>query len=561
MFSHEKVVIELASNTGSYLAIDIGGTQLRGFESISGSEFAGTGVTHSSSLALDLAKNIAAAIPENISEIDTVVLSLAAIPQSAEEQQLMAAAILQRVRFSKLVIASDTKAAALSGDSFADLTIAVGTGITALVKTEKENFELTGHGYLIGDEASGFWIGRSGLNAALRADEGRGPDTSLLKSAIDFYQVPAIALADHLHQLPSPVAQVAAFAPSVVAAATAGDAEALFVISQAANEIAVLIEVAIERAGIKTVSLVGGAIPHGQLLHNQVLAASQSLEIEFKPDSAEPLKGACRIAEDIELQSELIVISAMELDPKIWSKLYLLSAQKLLGQVAVSQQKSVTECVKLFADALASGKMIHTFGTGHSHLLAEEIFYRAGGLAAIYPILDERLMLHKEVVKGSQTERLPGLAQELLNKHSIASGDVVIVISNSGGNQVTIDLLKLAQSLGAKVIALTSLNHAASKSARSNAAEKIHQLADVVLDNSGVVGDALVRVAGSSMSAGPTSTVIGGALLQSVVVGTVAECLRRGIQPEIFLSSNLAGGDENNAAIFEKYRSLIDLYN
>jgi uncharacterized phosphosugar-binding protein len=205
--------------------------------------------------------------------------------------------------------------------------------------------------------------------------------------------------------------------------------------------------------------------------------------------------------------------------------------------------------------------MIHTFGTGHSHLLAEEIFYRAGGLAAIYPILDERLMLHKEVVKGSQNERLPGLARELIDQHPIASGDVVIVISNSGGNQVTIDLVKLAKGLGAKVIAVTSVNHATSSAARSSASEKIHQLADVVLDNSGVVGDALIRVAGSPMSAGPTSTVIGGALLQSVVVGTVAECLKRGIQPEIFLSSNLAGGDENNAAIFDKYRSLIDLYN
>jgi uncharacterized phosphosugar-binding protein len=423
------------------------------------------------------------------------------------------------------------------------------------------NFELTGHGYLIGDEASGFWVGRSGLNAALRADEGRGPDTSLLKAAIDFYQVPAKELADHIHQLATPVAQVAAFAPCVVKAAASGDAEALFIISQAANEISVLIEVAIERANIKTVALVGGAIPHGELLHKQVLTASQSLDIDFITDSAEPLQGARKIAENTNLQSDLIAFSSSSIESEIWSKLYLLSAQELLGRVAITQRESVAACVKLFTDALASGKMIHTFGTGHSHLLAEEIFYRAGGLAAIYPILDERLMLHKEVVKGSQNERLPGLAQELVDKHPIASGDVVIVISNSGGNQVTIDLVKLAQSLGAKVIAVTSINHATSKSARSSAAEKIHQLADVVLDNSGVVGDASVRVAGSPMSAGPTSTVIGGALLQSVVVGTVAECLKRGIKPEIFLSSNLTGGDENNAAIFDKYRSLIDLYN
>ena len=551
----------MASELGSYIAIDAGGTRIRGYESVTATEFTGSGVTHTNSLALDLAQNISAVIPDGITEVNTLVLSLAAIPQKAEEQQLMAAALLQRVRFEKLVIASDTKAAALSGRSRADLTIAVGTGITALVNTPEQNFELTGHGYLIGDEASGFWMGRSGLNAALRSDESRGPDTSLLKAAIDFYQVPAKELADHIHQLSSPVAQVAAFAPSVVKAAQSGDAEALFIISQAANEIAVLIEVAIERANIKTVALVGGAIPHGELLHNQVLVASQGLNVAFISDSAEPLEGARKIAEETKLQSDLIVISSSSIETEIWSKLYLLSAQELMGRVAITQQESVAACVDLFADALTSGKMIHTFGTGHSHLLAEEIFYRAGGLAAIYPILDERLMLHKEVVKGSQNERLPGLAQELVNQHPIASGDVVIVISNSGGNQVTIDLVKLAQGLGAKVIAVTSVNHATSKSARSNAAEKIHHLADVVLDNSGVVGDALVRVAGSPMSAGPTSTVIGGALLQSVVVGTVAECLKRGIQPEIFLSSNLAGGDENNAAIFDKYRSLIDLYN
>ena len=546
---------------GSYIAIDAGGTRIRGYESVTATEFTGSGVTHTNSLALDLARNISVAIPDGITEVNTLVLSLAAIPQKEEEQQLMAAALLQRVRFEKLIIASDTKAAALSSKSQADLTIAVGTGITALVNMPNDKFELTGHGYLIGDEASGFWIGRSGLNAALRANEGRGPDTSLLKTAINFYQVPAKELADHLHQLSSPVGQVAAFAPSVVKVAQSGDAEALFIISQAANEIAVLIEVAIERANIKTVALVGGAIPHGELLHNQVLVASQGLNIAFISDSAEPLQGARKIAEETKLQSDLIVISSSSINTAIWSKLYLLSAQELLGRVAITQQESVAACVDLFADALASGKMIHTFGTGHSHLLAEEIFYRAGGLAAIYPILDERLMLHKEVVKGSQNERLPGLAQELVNQHPIASGDVVIVISNSGGNQVTIDLVKLAQGLGAKVIAVTSVNHATSKSARSNAAEKIHHLADVVLDNSGVVGDALVQVAGSPMSAGPTSTVIGGALLQSVVVGTVAECLKRGIQPEIFLSSNLAGGDENNAAIFDKYRSLIDLYN
>ena len=551
----------MASIAGSYIAIDAGGTRLRGFESIGGTEFSGAGVRHTQSLAFDLAQAIVGTIPYEVSEVETLVLSLAAIPQKIEDRELLAAAIWQRLKFSQLIIVSDTKAAALSSQTKADLTIAVGTGITALVDAGENRFELTGHGYLIGDEASGYWIGRSGVNAALRADEGRGPATSLLKSAIDFYHVPAVQLADYLHQLPNPVTQIAAFVPMVVAAAVDGDAQASLIISQAAEEIVGLIKIAISRAGVKTVALIGGAIPRDGLLHSQVVAGGKDLGIEFVNSTAEPLAGVRKIAEDNALHNQEIVIHSSHISTETWSNLYLLNAQDLLGKVALTQHGAVADCVQLFADALSKGKMIHTFGTGHSHLLAEEIFYRAGGLAAVYPILDERLMLHKDVVKGSQNERLPGLAQELLDKHPVAAGDVVIVISNSGGNQVTIDLVNLSKAAGASVIALTSINHATSGAARSNAAQKIHQLADVVLDNSGVVGDASVQVAGSLMSVGPTSTVIGGALLQSVVVGTVAELVKRGVAPEIFLSSNLANGDENNAKLFDKYRPLIDLYN
>jgi len=554
-------VAVLVSNTDSYIAIDAGGTRLRGYESINGTHFEGTGVTHSSNLAIDLAQKVVAAIPAEISETHTVVLSLAAIPQKNVDRQLLTAAILQRLKFTTLIFVSDTKAAALSGKVDAELTIAIGTGITAYVKTSKESFELTGHGYLIGDEASGFWIGRNGVNAALRAAEGRGTETTLLQSAVDFFKCPAPALADHLHQLEGPVSQIAAFAPLVISAAQTGDKQAQSIVSESVKEITSLIQAGIERGQISTVALIGGAIPHGGLLHSQALTASKNLDITFVDGTAEPLVGACRIAVDQDLQSDLDKVFADEIETHIWSKLYLLNSQSLLGQVAITQQDSVAASVKLFADALSANKLIHTFGTGHSHLLAEEIFYRAGGLAPVYPILDERLMLHKDVVKGSQYERLPDLAKELLLKHPIAAGDVVIVISNSGGNQVTIDLVNLAKANGAKVIAVTSVNHATSSSARSRATQKIHQLADVVLDNSGVVGDASVRVAGSLMSVGPTSTVIGGALLQSVVVGAVAELIKRGIEPEIFLSSNLANGDENNAALFDKYRSLIDLYN
>ena len=551
----------MQSRANHYFAIDAGGSRLRGYDSVSKKDYVGEGVTHTSSLAVDLARNIVAFFPAEISEIDLLVLSLAAIPQSSDDLELLASAIYQRVLFDRLVIASDTKAASLSSDTHADLVIAVGTGITASVNTGDKHFELSGLGYLIGDEGSGYWIGRYGLNAALKAVEGRGVKTKLTESALNLFKVDHHNLADHIHQLPSPVTQIAAFAPYVVAAAESGDAQALSIIETAASEIVNLIKVAIERANIKSVSLIGGAIAPGGLLHNKVTSECKNLNITLQESKSEPLAGARKIAESKELQSDLISVNVSDVKVDTWSRLYLSFAQELIENVSNNQSKEISKAIALFSDALVAGKMIHTFGTGHSHLLAEEIFYRAGGLAAIYPILDERIMLHKEVVTNSQNERLPGLAQSLLENHLISKGDVVVVISNSGGNQVNIDLVKLAQSAGAKVIALTSINHATSNSARSNSSEKIHQLADLVLDNSGVVGDAAIRIAGSKMAVGPTSTVIGGAILQSIVVGTVAQLTKLGVKPEIFLSSNLAGGDANNAAIFEKYRPLISLYN
>ena len=549
------------SDTNHYFAIDIGGSRNRGYDSLSKRSYQGEGVRHTNSLTTEIAKSIVSFFPEEIIKVDLIVLSLAAIPQNREDLQLLAASIYQRVSFSRLVITTDTKAASLSIDVPTDLVIAVGTGITATVNTANSRFDLSGLGYLIGDEGSGFWIGQHGLNAALKALEGRGPITKLSESALSVFGVDQFNLADHIHQLPNPVTQIASFTPYVVTAAVGGDQVALSIINSATEEIVNVINVAIKRAGIKTVSLVGGAIPSGDLLHNMVVRACRDLPITFVENDAEPLAGACKIAESSQLQTDLVTIEARDIPSYIWSKLFLITSEELITKVAITQKDAISKCVTLISDALTSGKLIHTFGTGHSHLLAEEIFYRAGGLAAIYPILDERIMLHKDVVKGSQNERLPGLAKELIDKHKINNGDVVFIISNSGGNQVSIELVKLAQANGAKVIALTSVNHATSKYARSNASEKIHQLADVVLDNSGAVGDAAITVFGSQMPVGPTSTVVGGAILQSIVVGAVAEILKRGLNPEIFLSSNLAGGDENNAAIFAKYRPIINLYN
>ncbi len=233
----------------------------------------------------------------------------------------------------------------------------------------------------------------------------------------------------------------------------------------------------------------------------------------------------------------------------------------LLATQAHSQRDSIEAAASHFADVICADKLIHTFGTGHSHILAEEIFYRAGGLANVSVVVDDELMLHKAVVSATNKERESATVSNLLASHPMVSGDCLLVISNSGGNGATLELAKKAKELGVKVIALTSVNHASSAKTRSPQGVRLHEIADVVLDNGGVPGDASISFDGLATPVAATSTIIGAFLLQSVVVETVARVLASGRKPELFLSANLDGGDAHNKALFAKYVKQIPILN
>jgi uncharacterized phosphosugar-binding protein len=226
---------------------------------------------------------------------------------------------------------------------------------------------------------------------------------------------------------------------------------------------------------------------------------------------------------------------------------YLEIVSELVLRIGTSEWSNVSAAADRLADALASGKTIHAFGTGHSHMLAEELFYRAGGLVRVSPILFEGLMLHSSAWLSTRLERLPGLADALLDDHRVDDGDVVVVASNSGSNAVTSELVQGIQARGAIVIAITSLNHATSTEARENGRPRLHELADVVIDNGGVVGDAAIAIAGFDQRVAPTSTAVGAAILNAVVAETVQRLVDRGTTPEVYSSSNTSGGDAANS--------------
>lgn len=235
---------------------------------------------------------------------------------------------------------------------------------------------------------------------------------------------------------------------------------------------------------------------------------------------------------------------------------YFDNLSTLIEKTIETQQDSMERAAQAVAQCLKEGHMVYTLGTGHGHLLALEVFYRAGGMARVCPILDERLMLHIHAAESSLWERREDIVADLLDKYPIGAGDVLIAASNSGRNGAAVLFPAEARKRGATVIALTNMAHTMHVTPRNSAGLRLCETADIVLDNGGAVGDAALEMA-DGMRVGPTSTAVGAAILQAIACRVKEISLEEGWEAEFFKSSNIDGGDEYNAALLEKYGKVI----
>jgi len=236
---------------------------------------------------------------------------------------------------------------------------------------------------------------------------------------------------------------------------------------------------------------------------------------------------------------------------------YIKNNQEIIEKIATDGAENIEKTAELFSDALINNRKIFLFGTGHSHMLSEELFYRAGGLVKIQPILNPPLMLHISASESTVAERVEGVAQNLFNEYGIKENDVIVIISNSGRNGVIVDMALLCKEKGVKTVALTNLQHTYSGDSRHKSGKRLCEIADVVLDNFGCVGDACVEVEGVEGKICPTSTVSGALILNAIVAQAVDICAKKGFVPEHFASSNVDGGDEINNKFVEKYKEEI----
>ena len=236
---------------------------------------------------------------------------------------------------------------------------------------------------------------------------------------------------------------------------------------------------------------------------------------------------------------------------------YIGHIQQLVQQVLDTQLSAIEQAGGIVAETVMNEGFVYTFGTGHSHMMAEELFYRAGGLARVYPILEDALMLHNGAIKSTDMERLSGYAELILDRYECTPNDCLLIASNSGRNAVTIEMVEAAHQRGMKVIALTNLTHSQAQASRHPSGQKLYQIADVVLDNQGCLGDAAVAIPELNRRIAATSTSLGAMLLHAVVIAAVERMLTKGHRPEVFSSSNLDEGDAINHQILQKYRAVV----
>ncbi|MET9503995.1 SIS domain-containing protein [Streptomyces sp. NPDC006259] len=231
----------------------------------------------------------------------------------------------------------------------------------------------------------------------------------------------------------------------------------------------------------------------------------------------------------------------------------------LLQRVRDEEAGAVEAAGVLLADTVASGGRLFAFGAGHSSLAAQDVVYRAGGLA-LMNLLAVPGVVGVDVTPatlGSALERVDGLASAVLDTSPVRAGDALVIVSLSGRNALPVEMALHARALGVKVIGVTSVAYATETTSRHASGTFLKDHCDLVLDSKIAVGDAELTLDTVPAPFAPASTVVTTALLQAVMATAAASLSDRGIEPPLLRSGNIDGGHEWNGRIMDEYRDRI----
>ncbi|MSU24546.1 MAG: sugar isomerase domain-containing protein [Opitutus sp.] len=230
---------------------------------------------------------------------------------------------------------------------------------------------------------------------------------------------------------------------------------------------------------------------------------------------------------------------------------YSAKANELLARAWTVNTPILTKLAPLLGASVARGEVIHTFGSGHSEIIAREIVGRAGGLVCITSINDPTAGFIENLV-GYGTK----LVERYDRQYELRAGEVVIVISNSGKNASPIEVALHAKKKGCVVVGLCSLAMSTTATTVHPGGQNLHAICDYTLDNGGVPGDTIMQLT-PEIATGPTSTFVGGSILNWLMLSTMEWLKNNGHDLPVLRSQNLAGAIEHNRAVGAKYQHRL----
>ncbi len=221
-----------------------------------------------------------------------------------------------------------------------------------------------------------------------------------------------------------------------------------------------------------------------------------------------------------------------------------------------AQQEKIAAAAHWFAQSILSGRVVHVFGSGHSRIMAEELWPRYGSFPGFNPIVELSLTYHNNVVGANGQrqamflENVPGLAERILRNFGVDQKDTALVISSSGCNIVPIEMAELFRNKAVKVVALITKDHLEKSVSKRKDGKKLTDFADIVLDSGAPAGDSMIYIPGLDTPVSPGST-IGGVMIVNSIKAEVARILTGSGHPPKVLTAPIIVGAERAQLLFE----------
>jgi len=241
-----------------------------------------------------------------------------------------------------------------------------------------------------------------------------------------------------------------------------------------------------------------------------------------------------------------------------YAKEYYQRILEIQQKVIDAELETIEQVGQVFSKTIQKGNNVFVFGASHAGIIAEEMFYRTGGLALINPMFNPTLMLNTRPVSlTSQMERLDGFGKNIFNGYPVKEGDTLLIHSVSGRNTVTIDMAEEAKKRGVTVVVITNMVYTKGVTSRHPSGKNLYEFADYLIDNHGNFEDSAIALTDMNQKSGATSSVIGCMIANMILLATIQDLQASNIEPPVFRSANVDGGDAFNAKIFSQYKEQI----